>query len=47
VDVSFAEIAGGVALDPDPCQGGTLHGFSRAGAAALDALKKWILTLRR
>jgi hypothetical protein len=47
VDVSFAEISGGAALDPDPCQGGALHGFARAGAPALDAIKKWVLTLKR
>lgn len=47
VDIGFQEIAGGVATDTDPCQGGTLHGFSRAGAPALDVVKKWVLMLRR
>ena len=47
VDASFNEIAGGVATDTDPCQGGTLHGFSRAGAPALDFIKRWVLRLQR
>lgn len=46
-DVSFKEIVGGTATDTDPCQGGTLHGFSRAGAPALDAIKTWVQSLKR
>jgi hypothetical protein len=33
--------------DPDPCEAGTYHGFSRSGAPALDAIKKWVLSLKR
>jgi hypothetical protein len=47
VSVGFNEINGGTATDTDPCQGGTLHGFSRAGAPVLDFLKKWMLALDR
>jgi hypothetical protein len=47
VDVSFNEIVGGLATDTDPCEGGTLHGFSRAGAPALDFIKSWVLRLQR
>jgi hypothetical protein len=47
VPVGFKEIAGGTATDTDPCEGGTLHGFSRAGAPALDVIKTWVLSLDR
>ena len=46
-DVSFKEIAGGTATATDPCEAGTLHGFSRAGAPALDAIKTWVQSLKR
>jgi hypothetical protein len=46
-DVTFNEIAGGATTDPDPCEAGTYHGFSRSGAPALDAIKKWVLSLKR
>ncbi len=47
VGVGFNEINGGTATDTDPCEGGTLHGFSRAGAPALDFIKRWVLSLQR
>jgi hypothetical protein len=47
VAVGFKEIAGGTATDTDPCEGGTLHGFSRAGAPVLDDIKTWALSLDR
>lgn len=48
VNVGFAEIKGGeVVVEPDPCDGATRHGFRRAGAPALDAIKRWLLTLKR
>ena len=47
VAVGFKEIAGGTATDTDPCEGGTLHGFSRAGAPVLDDIKTWVLSLDR
>ena len=46
-DVTFNEIAGGTTTDPDPCEAATYHGFSRAGAPALDFIKKWVLSLKR
>ncbi len=46
-DVTFNEIVGGTTTDPDPCEGGTYHGFSRAGAPALDFIKRWVLSLKR
>jgi hypothetical protein len=46
-DVTFKEIAGGATTDPDPCEAGTYHGYSRAGAPALDAIKQWVLSLKR
>ncbi len=46
-DVTFNEVAGGATTDPDPCEGGTYHGFSRAGAPALDFIKTWVLSLKR
>ncbi len=46
-DVSFKEIAGGTSTATDPCEAGTLHGFSRAGAPALDAIKTWVQSLKR
>ena len=46
-DVTFKEVAGGITTDPDPCEAATYHGFSRAGAPALDAIKKWVLSLKR
>ncbi len=46
-DLTFNEITGGATTDPDPCEAGTYHGFSRAGAPALDFIKKWVLSLKR
>jgi pimeloyl-ACP methyl ester carboxylesterase len=46
-DVTFNEIAGGATTDPNPCEAATYHGFSRAGAPALDFIKKWVLSLKR
>jgi hypothetical protein len=46
-DVTFNEIVGGATTDPDPCQAATYHGFSRSGAPALDAIKNWVLSLKR